>query len=65
MHPEWARTTHDQCAAARVAFHFKQAGAVLAREWGCKSRAGSDPAEWPETFPREYPNGASDVAELH
>jgi protein gp37 len=26
MHPEWARALRDQCAAAGVAFHFKQWG---------------------------------------
>jgi protein gp37 len=55
MHPDWARTLRDQCTAAGVRFLFKQAGSVLAREWGCKSRKGTDPAEWPEPFPREYP----------
>ena len=29
MHPDWARSLRDQCAAAGVAFHFKQWG-----EWG-------------------------------
>lgn len=27
MHPDWARSLRDQCAAAGVAFHFKQWGA--------------------------------------
>lgn len=27
MHPDWARSLRDQCAAAGVAFHFKQQGA--------------------------------------
>lgn len=26
MHPDWARTLRDQCAAAGVPFHFKQWG---------------------------------------
>jgi protein gp37 len=26
MHPDWARSLRDQCAAAEVAFHFKQHG---------------------------------------
>jgi protein gp37 len=26
MHPDWARSLRDQCAAAGVAFHFKQWG---------------------------------------
>mgnify|MGYP003388684612 CR=1 FL=1 len=29
MHPEWARSLRDQCAAAGVAFHFKQWGEWL------------------------------------
>ena len=55
MHPAWARTLRDQCQDAGVPFHFKQAGSVLAREWGCTGK-GTDPDEWPESFPREYPN---------
>ena len=54
MHPDWARTLRDQCVAAGIPFLFKQAGSVLAREWGCAGK-GTDPAEWPEPFPREYP----------
>lgn len=38
MHPDWARSIRDQCAAARVPFFFKQWG-----EWGHhKLRAGGD-----------------------
>lgn len=33
MHPAWARSIRDQCAAAGVAFHFKQWGAWQPREW--------------------------------
>ena len=55
MHPDWARSLRDQCQAARTPFLFKQAGSVLAREWGCTGK-GTDPNEWPESFPREYPN---------
>jgi len=29
MHPNWVRSIRDQCAAAGVAFHFKQHGAWL------------------------------------
>jgi protein gp37 len=54
MHPEWARSLRDQCRDAGVPFHFKQAGSVLAREWGGSGKGG-DPADWPEPFPREYP----------
>lgn len=55
MRPEWARSLRDQCSESGVPFLFKQAGSVLAREWGAKGKGG-DPAEWPESFPREYPN---------
>jgi protein gp37 len=55
MHPYWARSIRDQCIAAGVPFFMKQTGAVLAREWALTSRAGSDPREWPEPFPQEYP----------
>lgn len=55
MHPDWARSLRDQCVAAGVPFHFKQAGAVLAKEWGATGKGG-DPVEWPEEFPREYPH---------
>jgi len=53
----WARDIRDQCAKAEVPvpFFFKQAGAVLAKEWGCTDRKGHNPADWPEAFPREYP----------
>ena len=55
MHPHWARTLRDQCAQAGVPFHFKQAGSVLAKEWGTAGKGGNS-AEWPESFPREYPD---------
>lgn len=32
MHPAWARSIRDQCAAAGVAFHFKQHGAWISAE---------------------------------
>lgn len=38
MHPDWARSLRDQCTAARVPFLFKQAGTVLAREWGLRGK---------------------------
>jgi protein gp37 len=58
MHPAWARHLHHQCAAAGVAFFFKQTGSVLARRWGCSDPKGHHRAEWPEPFPREYPHAA-------
>jgi protein gp37 len=56
--PEWFERIQQDCAEAGVPYHFKQTGSVLAREWGLKSRAGSDPAEWPKPYPREYPKTA-------
>lgn len=47
MDPAWARDLIAQCKAAGVAVHFKQKGAILARELGCKDRAGKKPEEWP------------------
>lgn len=54
MHPDWASSLRDQCQDAGVAFFMKQAGVVLAREWGLRG-AGADPALWPERFPQEFP----------
>lgn len=34
MHPEWARTIRDQCAAASVPFFFKQWGGVRKKQTG-------------------------------
>ncbi|WP_280381019.1 DUF5131 family protein [Nocardia wallacei] len=59
MQEEWARSLRGQCAAAGVPFFLKQAGTVLAKQWGAASKKGSDPAEWPEPFPREFPAGVS------
>lgn len=42
MHPDWARALRDECMEAGVALWFKQAGAVLAKEWGCRG-AGARP----------------------
>lgn len=39
MHPDWARSLRDQCAAARVPFLFKQWG-----EWGPYDRSRHDGA---------------------
>jgi len=41
MHPDWARTLRDQCAAASVPFLFKQWG-----EWVCEEQSPAD-----ATFP--------------
>ncbi|NBS69878.1 phage Gp37/Gp68 family protein [bacterium] len=32
MHPDWARSLRDQCAASGVPFHFKQWGDIVYRE---------------------------------
>jgi protein gp37 len=56
MDPEWARRILRDCRAAGVAFHFKQTGEALARELGCKDKAGKDPSEWPAEFRvQEFP----------
>ena len=55
MDPEWTRDFRRQCAADGVPFFFKQYGAVAARELGLTG-AGSDPSEWPEVWPQEYPD---------
>lgn len=59
MHPDWVRSLRDQCVDAGVPFFFKQAGSALAREWGCTDPKGGNPAEWPDYFPREYPDAAA------
>lgn len=41
MHPDWARSLRDQCAAAGVAFHFKQWG-----QWLHESHELSDLWDW-------------------
>ncbi len=66
---EWAGSIRDQCKAAGVAFFMKQLGAnpyddarpattdehPYAKLY-CKSRNGSDPAEWPEDMRvQEFP----------
>lgn len=56
MEAAWTRSLRDQCAEAGVPFFFKQAGTVLAKEWGCSNRKGADPAEWPEPFPQDFPS---------
>jgi protein gp37 len=60
--PDWFRALRDQCREAGVPFHLKQAGAPLAREWGCTDRTGRDPGEWPEAFPQDFPQVAGAAA---
>jgi protein gp37 len=55
---EWIRSLARQCHGCDVPYFMKQAGAVLAREWGCSDRKGHSPDEWPEPFPREFPLAA-------
>ncbi|MGH9095123.1 MAG: DUF5131 family protein [Acidimicrobiales bacterium] len=58
MRPEWARSLRDRCLAAGVAFHFKQAGTALGREWGCADYKGGDWDAWPTDLRiRQYPHG--------
>jgi protein gp37 len=56
---QWAADTRDQCHAYRRKFFFKQAGVVLAREWGCQNKEGKSPEEWPDEFRvQEFPKAA-------
>lgn len=55
----WASNTLAQCREFGRAFFNKQAGNLLAREWGCKNKEGKDPNEWPTVFQvQEFPNAA-------
>ncbi len=62
MDPAWANSLRRQCEAANVAYFFKQAGSVLAAEWGMPGKGGHDligvPAELQE---RQYPNSPGAV----
>lgn len=58
MSLDWARDLSDQCAQAGAAYFFKQTGSALARELGHRGK-GNDPAQWPESFPRQYPPRAA------
>lgn len=56
MDPVWWAEILAQCRAAGIAVHFKQKGEILARELGCKDKAGKDPSEWPSEYRvQEYP----------
>ncbi len=54
---EWIRSIVKQCWwEADAACFVKQLGAHWSREHGARSRAGADPAEWPEVLRvREFP----------
>lgn len=38
LDPTWAQALRARCAAAGIAFFFKQAGTILAREWGMNGK---------------------------
>jgi protein gp37 len=61
MHPDWARSLRNQCAAAGVPYFFKQTGSLLARELGIPGKGH----EWdllPEEFRiRDYPQVVANV----
>ena len=46
--PEWMKKPIEQGKEAGVAVFVKQFGAIWAKDNNCKSKAASDPAEWPE-----------------
>lgn len=55
MHPDWARSLRDQCAAAGVPFHFKQWGEFLLGD----PTVAKDPDEGnPYGLPLLFPDGA-------
>lgn len=59
MDPAWARDVLAQCRNAGASYHFKQKGEILAKELGCKDKAGKDPSEWPQEFQvQEFPKVA-------
>ena len=69
MHPAWARSIRDQCAAAGVAFHFKQWGAWLPADGWYESHPVSlvirtwGPAGWTDD-PSDAPESAQWVARV-
>jgi protein gp37 len=59
MAPEWANNILVRCTSSGTKFFFKQKGDVLAKEMGCKSKAGKDPSEWPSWMRvQEFPEVA-------
>ena len=59
MDAAWARDVLAQCRKAGASYHFKQKGEILAKEMGCKDKAGKDPSEWPQEFQvQEFPKVA-------
>lgn len=60
MDPGWVRDLYAQCVAHAVPFFFKQAGSVLAKEWSCSNKKGTNLDEFPEDLRvREYPADVS------
>ena len=51
MRVEWAQSVIEQCLKNNVACFFKQAGSVLARQWGAKGK-GNDWEQFPTNFQR-------------
>jgi protein gp37 len=49
MHPDWARTLRDQCAAAGVPFFFKQWG-----EWASSLDRDKDDPDWRKDYTNDY-----------
>jgi len=58
MDQEWAGELVRRCGSIGVPLFAKQLGTVLARELGLRHDKGGDPAEWPWTWPREFPPAA-------
>ena len=68
MHPDWARSVRDQCAAAGVAYFFKQWGEWVPSDYGTHSIApdGSWAKNDENGFPPGWvpPNGTFTIARL-
>jgi protein gp37 len=58
MQLAWARDLAAQCEQAGAAYFFKQTGSALAKELGHRGK-GNHPEQWPESFPRQYPQRAA------
>lgn len=55
LDPLWAHALRERCQASSIAFFFKQAGTILAREWGMTGK-GHEWLRIPEGLrAREYP----------
>ena len=55
---EWVHGLIRAARRAGCAPFTKQLGSVWARSVGAKDSHGGDPSEWPEAFPREFPEAA-------